>query len=82
MPGHRSRGGARRQGHEVHQEPGDDRALRDLMDQTVTGKAAEVGHRLVGAVEQPELHQLVRFDVGNQLHPNVFRPAAGGEGIL
>ena len=81
--GHGGQGGGGLQGHVVEQEPGEGRVLGDVVDEAVPGEVAEVGHRLMGGVEQPQLHQFVGLDVGDQLHPDVFqwRPA-GGEVVL
>src|ERR1700733_6538226 len=45
-----------------------------------TGQVGEVAHGLVAAVEQPQLHQLVRLNLVHELHPGVLvRRPPGGE---
>ena len=66
-PGDRLQGRGRLEIHVVEEEPREQRVLCGLVDEPVAGQVAEVAHRLVARVQQPELHQLVRLDVVDQL---------------
>ena len=69
---------------EVPAEAGEDRVGDGLGDGLVAGEIAEVGERGVGAVQHPELHQLERAHVGDELHADggEVGPGAGDEGVL
>ena len=58
--------------HVVEQEPPEERVAADLVGVAVATEVAEVAHRLVAGVEQPQLHQLVGPDVVDDLHADPF----------
>ena len=72
---HRGQGGRGFSVHIVQQEVGKQRILRDLMHQAVAREIAEVAQRLMAGIQQPQLHQLIRHHVRDDLHPNVLQAA-------
>ena len=44
------------------------------MREPVSHQAARIAQSLMTGVEQPQLHQLVRLHVGNDLNAGVFEP--------
>ena len=81
--GHGPQGGDGLGEHVVEQEPREQRVRRDVVHEPVPGQVARIAQGLVAGVEQAQLHQLVGFHVGDDLHPGVleWRPP-GREGIL
>ena len=65
--------------HVVKQELHEERVRGDLMHEPVAHQVTQIAQSLMTGVEQPQLHQLVRLHVGNDLHAGVFelRPAVG-----
>ncbi len=81
--GHRLQGGSGLLVHVAQQESGEQRVLRDVVDESVSAEVADVAEGLVARVEQPQLHQLVRGDVVDHLHAGVLeRRPTEGERIL
>ncbi len=60
-------------GHVVQQEPREQRVGRDLVHEPVADQVAWIAQGLMAGVEQPQLHQLVGFHVGNDLDAHVFQ---------
>ena len=59
--------------HVGEQELGEQRVLAHVVHQPVAREVAEVAQRLVAGVEQPQLHQLVRLDVVDDLRAGVLQ---------
>ena len=69
--------------HVAEEEGPEQRVLGGLVHQPVAGQVGEVGHGLVAAVEQPQLHQLVGLHLVDELHPDLLvRRPPGRERVL
>jgi hypothetical protein len=79
-------GGRRLTVHVGQEEVDEEGVLAYLVGVPVPAQVAQVAERLVAGVEQAQLHQLVRLDVGDELDADVLegRPSCGAalEGVL